>query len=302
MAFNVKKLKSDVVSKLKNKIHYQDVVLGDSYERKRMLCFFAHFSDSGDVDNYVVNLVGSIASAGCDVIFVSAAGKAVLESKNWEKLRELVRGVVVRDNYGYDFGSWKTGLDICRNWRFEYEHIVFANDSVYGPFSSLGKVFDRVESSRLDVWSLTDSYEREYHLQSYFWGLSHKALTDGFFCDFWDRGFVFVSDRNKVIKAYELAIYRKAVFQYGLLAGALFSIQDVYEDYCKSGGGGVLERINPTLDLSYELLSSWGYPFIKRELLQRNPKNYSRMDELMLLMHEKHCLAASLAQNHVGYS
>jgi len=191
-------------------------------------------------------------------------------------------GVVVRRNVGYDFGSWKTGIDCYPDMGKHYSHILFANDSVYGPLVDLKPVIEKWVESDVDVWALTDSYERRDHLQSYFWGVNTRAINSGFFDYFWRRYFRYVSDRNIVIDRYELRI--KAIAEgYGLKVEACFALSKMQDELEIHN----IKRVNPMHDLAFALIKNYSFPFVKKELLNRNPKKLATVPELEIVISER---------------
>ncbi len=50
-----------------------------------------------------------------------------------DKLSLFVDCLILRRNFGQDFGSWKTGLAMVKDFK-DYRSITLVNDTVYGPF------------------------------------------------------------------------------------------------------------------------------------------------------------------------
>jgi lipopolysaccharide biosynthesis protein len=103
--------------------------------------------------NYYVVLV-----ANCDV--------------NREVLSALPKSstVLVRDNYGRDFGAYRTGCNwiLPRIESGEVSNLILMNDSMTWNSTGIQRIIRWSESKSGGVISLTDSRQREYHLQSYF--------------------------------------------------------------------------------------------------------------------------------------
>ncbi|MBC8552896.1 MAG: hypothetical protein H8D23_25000, partial [Candidatus Brocadiales bacterium] len=176
---------------------------------KKRLCIFAHYDRDQVIDDYVIILLKNLHDIDCEIIFVSTSES--LRSEHAEKIKGFCSRIIIRKNVGYDFGSWKTGLEACHDTS-HYEQIILTNDSVYGPLSDLPAIFSQMEKSNCDIWGLTDSFEKSYHLQSYFLVFQQKAFLSSYFRDFWKK-FIFIEKTNKqfIINTYEVGLSRKAL-------------------------------------------------------------------------------------------
>lgn len=148
------------------------------------LCVFAHFDRDHVIDDYVVYYVQRLHELGCEIVFVSTAEH--LSAAEIDKVRPYCHRVLVRENVGHDFGSWKVGLativDLDR-----YRRLILANDSVYGPLHDLAGVFTAMEQTGADFWGITDSHRYRHHLQSYFLVFNGPVLRHAAFRRFWNR-------------------------------------------------------------------------------------------------------------------
>ena len=61
------------------------------------------------------------------------------------------------------------------------------NDSTYGPFFPLREVLNAANPARCDVWGITDSWEGGFHVQTYFILFFKRALASPEFARFWRR-------------------------------------------------------------------------------------------------------------------
>ncbi|MFP3944161.1 MAG: rhamnan synthesis F family protein [Alphaproteobacteria bacterium] len=182
----------------------------------RHLCVFAHYDPHGRIDDYVLHHLRALARAGRETVLVSTAPG--LDAESLEKAKAWCRAIIVRENRGHDFGSWKAGLRHAGPVE-SYETLTLANDSVYGPLRPLDEVFSRIASRNLDVWGITDSLEYGYHLQSYFLVFSNRVLRSAEFLRFWERlpAYRF---RQSVIRKGEIGLSRRlqaAGFRLGAL-------------------------------------------------------------------------------------
>ncbi len=253
------------------------------------VCVFVHFDRRGVIHEFVLFYLQSLRDAGFRIVFVSNAPK--LDPAGLESLRSLAHLVLRRSNVGYDFGAYRDGISVIPDLA-KLEFLLLANDSVYGPFSPIADMLGQIDQGRAQFWSLTDSWERNYHLQSYFLLFNQKAIASEAFRKFW-RGVRYINSKTYVIRKYELGLSRN-LMKAGLRGAALYStreasrlvIDEVDAGALKNGAldddskkylkrmYGVVERGAP-LNISHffwdRLIVTMGCPFLKRELLERNP-------------------------------
>ncbi len=172
------------------------------------LCVFSHYDKDNKIDDYVAHYVKELAYAGCDIIFVSNCEE--IEEKYTDKILPHVNKLIMRKNKGYDMAGFITGFYEADNLQ-AYTHIIFANDSVYGPFYPLKKVFHDMEKREFDVWGISDNISPKYHIQNYFtaYKISNQAvrqLLDDIFSNY------FLSeDKEYIIKHYEIGVSQQAL-------------------------------------------------------------------------------------------
>lgn len=257
---------------------------------------FVHFDRGGAVRPYVVAYLRALRSCGFSVAFVSNCPR--LRPEAVETVRAICSAVILRRNVGYDFGAFREGIERLGLPRAETETVLLVNDSAYGPLQPLEDVFRQINFGRADLWGLTESWQDRYHLQSYFVAFGRAALTSPAWGKFWARVRP-VSSKWWVIRHYEIGMTQHflraglracAVWPYADLVGrALVAVpplprlpdgEEPPADPIREGLLRQVQRIreaaaarralNPTADLWCDLLRT-GFPFIKRELLQRNP-------------------------------
>lgn len=110
--------------------------------------------------------------------------------------------IIITENRGYDFGAWKTGMDAISLETTIYEELILCNDSVYESLFDLNGVFAVRENNNSDIFSITDSNEIAYHLQS-FCNLSKKSLATSIFKAFWSK-YYFYERKYKLILNSEI--------------------------------------------------------------------------------------------------
>jgi len=253
------------------------------------VCVFVHFDRKGEVHDFVMHYLRALRLAGFSIVFVSNAPK--LKPAALQKVKSLSSLILRRANIGYDFGGYKDGISAIPNLE-KLEMLLLANDSVYGPFTSLAAILERTRTTRAQFWGLTDCWDKAYHLQSYFLLFGPEVLNHEAFQSFW-RKVRYVNSKSYVIRKYEVGLSQNLT-QAGLRGAAFFSSREASHAVTNAVRNGALadeamdgqrkrylamlnealERGAP-LNVSHYLwdylIVKMGYPFIKRELLQKNP-------------------------------
>lgn len=253
-------------------------------ELKRGVALFVHFDAGGAVSEAALGYLGALRAAGLSVLLVSNSG--ALRPEALESARRLCDGVLVRRNLGLDFSAWRVGLEHWRLPRADTQSLLLLNDSLSGPFAPLEPLLKRLDFAVADVWAATDSRQRGWHLQSFFLAVGPRAMAHPAWAAFW-RGVRPVRSKEWVIRHCELGFGRR-MRAAGLRCQAVWPYEAVLARYrgdCAQPPTSAAEQVqrgrvesflargwglNPSADLWRQLLRL-GFPFIKRELLGRNP-------------------------------
>jgi lipopolysaccharide biosynthesis protein len=102
-----------------------------------------------------------------DLAFVTACPALAVCEHALRQLRQLCDVILIRENEGYDFGSWKAGTRYCWNTIQQTPRLILVNDSCYGPITSLDELFRRLEQSDADAVGLTEATTIRPHFQSF---------------------------------------------------------------------------------------------------------------------------------------
>lgn len=163
-------------------------------------CIFAHYDKDNMVDDYVYYYLNELLAVVQKLVFVTVSD---ISKKDVERLKGLNIEVIKRKNIGYDFYSYKVGIQ--RLDLSIYTELIICNDSTFGPLIPMKDIFDKMENSKCDFWGITDSRQIDYHLQSYFLVFRKKILKSHVFFDFWNQ-LKILEDKNEIIKRYEIGI------------------------------------------------------------------------------------------------
>ncbi|WP_299893069.1 methyltransferase domain-containing protein [uncultured Ruegeria sp.] len=236
---------------------------GDLKDEK--VCVFAIYSPSGSLTDATAQYINLLSEQGFKVIACIAVKNTedALTVSNLSK----AAGIVVRENGGMDFSAWSRALKLIPEC-WDAERLVVTNDSVFalpGPFEGF---INRLLTSTADYVALTDSYQIQYHTQSYFFMLQGAGLTNPASQEFWSRLKMY-DRKTDVIKKYEMKIL-DIMGDFGLSHEILFPLADLFP----GEQADELEKINVSHHYWEHLINS-GFPFVKIELLRDNPMKLS---------------------------
>jgi len=218
------------------------------------VCVFSSFSFSGKVEEYVFYYLNELKKAGFSILFVSTS---TLLQSCVTRLSQYAYLIVERENRCPDFGSWKAGLSML-NWE-KLDAVLLTNDSVFGPLFNLEDIILSMKD-KYDMWGMSDNYEIDHHLQSYFLHFNRTAITSEIFRRFWD-GVDLAATKDEVIHKYEIGISR--LFRdNGFSLGAYANI-DIVTNNATHGH----KVVNPLLVFWKSLIKDHEFPFFKRELI-----------------------------------
>jgi len=225
-------------------------------KKANRLCFYAHYDHGNIVDTRVHHYLQEIMDSGFEIVFLSAAG---LDSGELEKLSRTGVQALVRKNQGMDFGGW---IDACiRFFPISAELLLLANDSVYGPISSLNNFIDRLTDSEADFYGAVESSEISPHLQSWFLIFRPEAYNSAAFTDIMCRPMRDIEDKGDVVTRYEVGL-TQALVAAGLRYRAAFPPV--------SDGGIAQYHPYNAAHIHWREMIEAGVPFIKAELLRFN--------------------------------
>lgn len=212
----------------------------------------AHYSSQPLVTRSVRALVAELGAAGHRVVVVSSSPFDV--PLDWGDLDLSGVTVLRQPNVGYDFGSWAIALRAFPE--LAQDALIFANDSLAGPFRSLEGLLAKRDASPADVWGLTETMQFVRHAQSYFLAFRRGVLLERPLARFWSDVRHY-GDKQLVIQRGELGLAR-------LLASEGYSVDAAFVAPTVVAPGD-----NPTI-AGWRTLLERGFPFVKRELI-RNP-------------------------------
>ena len=234
--------------------------------KKRALIYFFYDKD-GVVDRYVIYALNSLREM-CEYILVVCNGTLSVEGR--ELLEKSADDVICRENTGLDVTAYKEGIEYI-GWDklYEYDELVMANFTMFGPFYPLSEMFDEMDARDVDYWGMHKSFEDES--RTTLWGhdilpydhildfvlsnfrvVRYSMLHSLEFCSYWENLPV-----HKIIEYKDSTLYGEIYFNKIFRdAGYTFDayMSDYTRDVCPT----------PNVNEMWHLVVKERLPFIRR--------------------------------------
>jgi Rhamnan synthesis protein F len=255
------------------------------------IALYVHYSATGRISEMVRYQVSLLGNFGFSIVFISMSDQ--IPEADWEAVRQLAALVVQRPNFGLDFGAWRDVMpEIRRRWPVPLE-LLLANDSVLGPIHPLAPAIEAMRAGGDGLFGLTESLQGGPHLQSYML-LARGAPAVEDMMRFVQNLHV-SSSKWILVRMGEVRLSRwmrrrghrvAALFGYERLTRATIAdpeerkrLQATYrrlqnlEQLSTEAAIAALHRwpLNPTHHLWRVLATQFDFPFLKTELIRRNP-------------------------------
>ncbi len=255
----------------------------------RAVAVFVQFSPDGTITEMVCQQVATYRALGFAVMLVS--NSPAFPETAWQAARRVASLVVHRRNGGLDFGAWKDLMPMALARWSAAEEVLLVNDSVLGPIRPLAPIVDAMRAEGSGVFGLLESLQGGPHLQSWFTLVRGRpAITD---LALFLEQLRLSRSKWKIVQRGELSLARAmraaghrvaAWHRYDDLLGIALA-DPVERAYLAralpawlAGVDPARERailtdrpLNPAHHLWRVLSGPAGCPFIKTELVRRNP-------------------------------
>jgi tetratricopeptide (TPR) repeat protein len=203
--------------------------------RSHRLAVYAIYVPDGELKAYHRAVLDALRNADYTTIVVNST--MMRADSLAEDALERAEAMVVRSGPGRDFASWIVALAHFAPVLEHVDHLLLLNDSLIGPFGDFRSVLDLLENDPADFKGLTESFEREYHLQSSLLMLSRDALFSQAFLKFF-LNFAPPKTRDSVVREGEigLSMQLKAA---GITTASEVSYSSLVEKWLRDLGGQV---------------------------------------------------------------
>lgn len=184
---------------------------------------FVHYDKHGILDPHVEHSLKAYRECFDYTVLVSASLKECPANA-----RKWIDAFIPRSNVGYDFCSWKAGLNSTLELH-DLNELFFVNDSVYGPIRDIRDTLTFGERENLSLWGMVLSVQSPSknhprlcpHVQSWFFGVRRPLLFSSEFMQYWE-GVRPLESKQQIIENYEVGMSN--IFQ-----GQGHSIGGVYD-------------------------------------------------------------------------
>lgn len=237
----------------------------------------AHYHKTGLIRDDLVNLVKNSKKSFDKILFISTK----LKISEREKIEKYSK-VFVRPNVGYDFYSYKIGIEyLLKRKSYEKKNILLIASSLF--YLNPKKIFkeiNKVKNVDNKVYTLSKSWEIKEHLQSDMFYFSMSLFKNKFFLRWWKK-IRKTKSRQSVIENYELNFLEK-LKEFNIKGKTLFV--DNINNYPNNLIKKLLQKIkdiffrkkkiykkNPTHFYWEKIYKKFGV--IKIDLIKTNPHN-----------------------------
>ena len=277
------------------------------------IALYAHYSASGRVSAMVLRQLRAYRECGFSILFVTMSPR--IDATGWAQVLQVATLAVQRRNHGLDFGAWRALADlVARRWPDAGE-LLLTNDSVLGPIRPLEPVFAALRTGGDGLFGLTDSRQGGAHLQSYFL-LARGRTAVGETLAFLGRA-PLSSSKWMIVQRCEIGLSRHMQRQ-GFCVAALFGYRRLVAAVTARPAEGLAHLLpehvpagplapalparplNPVHHLWRPLVCLFGFPFVKTELVRRNPGRLPRVGSWPELVGADSPCPASMLAAHLA--
>lgn len=234
----------------------------------RRLLIYLTYDKQNIIDDYIGYFLRCMRTVADSVIVVCNMPEIQQGMRN---LTDHADSIFYRENVGLDAGGFKDALCGYVGWNKlrEYDELILANDSFYGPFDDIRGIFTEMESRNLDFWGLMQRGPGEYgitgkdpeHILSFFYVFQASLLHSGDFRKYWEA-MPYYRNYMETVKLYERQLTRH--------------FADLGYHYGAYADTSVNESRNPKNQffqcdyLSCEMMKKRNFPFLKRKQMASN--------------------------------
>ena len=269
--------------------------------KKKKYLIFAHYHSSGLIRDDILDFFKKSKPFFDKVVLISTN----LRKKEKKKIPKNI-SIIIRKNIGYDFFSYKIGLDyFLKKEKKKLDiDLFFLNSSVlFVNTNKLIKSLNNLKLGKNEIWGLTKSYELTEHIQSYFFCFSTSILENKLILNWWKKIKPY-KKRQTIVNKYELgmsdlmiknsiklqSIFKKNIdmFPKNIIQKIVQRYKEVFYNQKK------LYKKNPTNYFWKDFYAQFG--LVKIELIKLNPKKID-IKKLTMILNKKRGLIEEAKNN-----
>ena len=268
--------------------------------KKKNNLIFAHYHSNGLIRDDILDFFKKSKPFFDNIVLISTN----LKKKEKKKIPKNIN-VIIRKNIGYDFFSYKIGLDYFLKKKNKLDiNLFFLNSSVlFVNTNKLIKSLNNLKLGKDEIWGLTKSFELTEHIQSYFFCFSTSILKNKIILNWWKKVKPY-KKRQTIVNKYELgmsdlmiknniklqSIFKKNInmFPKNMAQKITQRYKEVFYNQKK------LYKKNPTNYFWRDFYTQFG--LVKIELIKLNPKKID-IKKLTMILNKKKGLIEEAKNN-----
>ena len=166
---------------------------------------FAHYHAKGMIRNDIVDFLKKSQKKFSEIIFISTK----IKKNQIKKIPKKVK-FIKRENFGYDFYSYKKGWEYLNtkfNSNLSDKNLFFINSSILfiQPEKLLNLLAKKSSIRNKEFWGISRSFELTDHISTYCFFFSGTLFENKNIFNWW-KNIEPLNDRNKVVSHYELGL------------------------------------------------------------------------------------------------
>jgi len=181
------------------------------------------------VANSVRFTISHLVANDYSVVIVANGG---MRSEAIQTMLQDVAMVVVRPNFGHDFGGYRDGLKVIGGHLIKAKSLLLINDSIWFPLRSDDDLIRRMEAATTGLsgpmFECKANRRHKGHFESYMLYFGIEAITSQAFITYWKR-YKITKVRRKVLRHGEKGLSR-ALLDAGVPSSILCSRQAFMSD------------------------------------------------------------------------
>lgn len=140
---------------------------------ERRIVIYCFYNKNGIVDDSVKTVLSQLRTIADYIVFV--VNGIIL---NREIIEEYIDVLIIRENYGFDFGAYRTAIQKIDDI-YAYDELIFCNDTFFGFFVPLNAIIEEMRDKQYEVWGLNRVNRGILeHIQSYFLVFKKSVFKD----------------------------------------------------------------------------------------------------------------------------
>ncbi len=246
----------------------------------RRLLIYLTYDPQNVIDDYIGYFLKSMKQITDSIAVICNMSHI---EKGLQNISAYTDKIFYRQNIGLDAGGFKDALCSFIGWEHiaQYDEIILANDSFYGPFVEISNIFTEMESRNVDFWGLMKRGAGAYgttgsdpeHILSFFYVFQAPLIHSGAFRSYWEE-MPYFRDYMTVVKQYE----RQLTIHFASLGYTY----DVYSDTSINESRNLKNQFFQCDYLSYEMIVKRNFPFLKKKQMSYNTLYYQTQENVAL--------------------